>query len=58
MSDAVVNWSNESNNIIEFAVRTRVAYGTNLELATKLIKDIAERHPQIEKEPAPQVRLS
>jgi small-conductance mechanosensitive channel len=57
LSDAVVNWSNESNNIIEFSVRTRVAYGTNLELATKLIKDIAERHPQIEKAPAPQVRL-
>ena len=58
LSDAVVNWSNESNNIIEFSVRMRVAYGTNLEYAVKLIKDIATNHPKIEKDPAPQVRLA
>jgi small-conductance mechanosensitive channel len=57
LSDAVVNWSNESNNIIEFAVRMRVAYGTNLEQVSKMVKDIADRHAGIEKEPAPSVRL-
>lgn len=57
LSDAVVNWSNESNSIIEFSVRIRVAYGTDLKKVTQLVLDIAAKHTGIEKEPAPAVRL-
>jgi small-conductance mechanosensitive channel len=58
LSDAVVNWSHDLQHNIEFTVRFKVAYSSNLEQVQRIIKSIAATHPKIEQSPEPQVRMA
>ncbi len=58
LSDAVVNWSHDHQGLVEYTIRVKVAYGTNLDQVNKLLIDIALAHPKIEKKPVPELRLS
>lgn len=58
LSDAVVNWSHDHQSVVEFNIKVKVAYGTDLELVAKLLKGIADKHPLVEKDPAPELRLA
>lgn len=57
LSDAVVNWSHESQNVTEFNIKIGVAYGTDLEKVRVLLKEVAGRHPLVVKSPEPELRL-
>lgn len=57
LNDAVVNWSPDNRKAAEFNIKIGVAYGSNMNLVKTLLKDIADKHPLVEKDPAPEVRL-
>lgn len=57
LNDAVVNWTPDNRKATEFNIKLGVAYGSDLELAGKLLKDIANTHPKVEKKPEPEMRL-
>lgn len=57
LNDAVINWTHDANKAAEFNVRLGVAYGSNMELVGQLLKDIANAHPKVDKNPAPEYRL-
>lgn len=48
----ILNWtlSNTTNRIV---ITVGVAYGTNIERAVTLMREAAERHPEVMKDPAP-----
>lgn len=53
ISDPVTNWT-FSNSQRGIEIRVGVAYGTDPQLVIKLLKDVAESHPLVNKDPAPQ----
>jgi len=57
LNDAVINWTHDANKATEFTIKLGVAYGTDLELTGKLLKDIATAHPKVYTGKEPQFRL-
>ncbi|MFN5911059.1 MAG: mechanosensitive ion channel family protein, partial [Bacteroidota bacterium] len=55
--DYVENWSH-GTNLSRFKVPVTVAYGTNTELVTRLLKQAALSHPKVKKTEPVDVRLS
>jgi len=43
-TDKVINWTHHSK-VIRFRIPVGIAYGSNVDLATKLLEDIANNHP-------------
>jgi len=48
----LLNWT-LSNKVIRFTIEVGVAYGTNVDLALKLMKEVAVEHERILDDPAP-----
>jgi small-conductance mechanosensitive channel len=57
INDMVINWS-DSDVKTRFRVEVGVAYGSDVELVRKLLFDIANGIPEVEKNPPPNVRLA
>lgn len=57
ITDRFVNWT-LSDQVTRIVLRVGVAYGTNLELATRLLLELAKVHPKVMRNPAPQVVLT
>jgi potassium efflux system protein len=53
----IVNWS-LSDTIVRIPVIVGVAYGSDTELATKLLLEVAHNHPKVLTEPAPSAYFS
>lgn len=51
----IVNYSTQATRRVDLTVN--VDYGSDVELVKRLLLDIAERHPQVLKEPAPLSRM-
>lgn len=56
ISENVVNWS-FSNQSVRFRVPVGVAYDSDLRLVRKLLLEVADRNPDVLREPRPAVRL-
>jgi small-conductance mechanosensitive channel len=54
ISGTVTNWS-VGDPKIRISVPVGVAYGSNTELVTRLLLEAADRHPEVLKEPKPDV---
>lgn len=50
----VTNWT-YSNNTVRYAIKLGVAYGTPVRRVMDLLREVAERHGHVLKEPAPEV---
>lgn len=57
LTNAVVNWSHETQGVIEYGVKVTVANGTDIAKAVELLKDIAVKHTGVADTPGPQVRM-
>ncbi|MHC5052700.1 MAG: mechanosensitive ion channel family protein, partial [Planctomycetota bacterium] len=53
----VVNWTRESE-VTRRDVMVTVAYGENVEHVTRTLKKVVDEHPQVAKQPAPQIRVT
>jgi small-conductance mechanosensitive channel len=53
----VINWSHE-NPLSRIHVPVTVAYGTSMEKLRALLAEVARQHPQVLREPRPEVRLA
>ncbi len=56
ISENVVNWSHTDQKV-RFKVEVRVAYGTDPRTVERLLLEVADRDPDVLKEPAPGVRF-
>jgi small-conductance mechanosensitive channel len=57
ISDEVTNWSHGDPKI-RLDLRVGVSYGSDLEMVLRTMREVAEEHPDILKEPPPEVLLS
>lgn len=57
INDSVINWS-DSDVKTRFRVEVGVAYGSDVMLVKKLLLEIAETFPEVEKHPEPDVRFA
>lgn len=56
ISGQVVNWS-QADNLIRFRIPVGVAYGTDIDLAMRLLEESAEQVPEVLEDPAPSARF-
>lgn len=56
MQSRVINWSHNDLNI-RFRIPVSVAYGSDIDLVIKLLKEVGDEDPNVLKNPAPAVRL-
>ena len=57
VNDRVINWSH-ADALTRFHVNIGVAYGSDIDLATKVLKSCAKEHPNIVSKPEPFVRFT
>ncbi len=57
ITDRFVNWT-LSDQITRIVLQVGIAYGADLEQATRLLLELAKAHPKVMHEPAPQVVLT
>jgi potassium efflux system protein len=53
----VVNWTRESE-VTRRDIMVTVAYGEDVDHVTRTLKKVVEEHPQVAKQPAPQIRVT
>lgn len=56
VNDNVINWSH-NREVTRFRIAIGVAYGSDVQLVMKLLKESANEHPEVIKKPEPQARL-
>lgn len=56
ITENVVNWSH-SDRKVRFRVPVSIAYGSDVNLVEKLLLEVADKNPDVLKDPAPAVRL-
>ena len=57
ITDRFVNWT-LSDQVTRIVLKVGIAYGADLELAMRLLQDLAEAHSKVMRDPAPQVVLT
>jgi small-conductance mechanosensitive channel len=57
INDSVINWTS-NNALTRFNLSVGVAYGSDVKLVTKILKDCAIKHIHVKKEPEPTVRFA
>lgn len=55
MNDDIKNWSHRDSTKVRLHVPIGVAYGSDVQLVTKLLLEVADEHSQVMDEPAPNV---
>ncbi|MEO9804772.1 MAG: mechanosensitive ion channel domain-containing protein [Reichenbachiella sp.] len=56
VSDNVINWSH-NRETTRFRIKVGVAYGSDVELVMRLLKEAATKHPEVMEEPEAKVRF-
>ncbi len=57
ITDRFVNWT-LSDQITRIVLKVGIAYGTDIEQASRLLLELAKAHPKVMRDPAPQVVLT